>query len=140
MTTTLTPLGTTTADRVPTRLKLSALWTSVMFLYVYVDIFSLYTPGTIDGIRAGRVWEFDISQTWALSALALMTIPSLMISLTLTLRSSAARWTNLIVAGLLTVVSLGNLMGETWVFYWLGAALETALLVAVMGYAWRWQR
>jgi hypothetical protein len=125
---------------VPRRLKLSALWVATMFLYVYVDMFSLYTPGTIDEIRAGRVWEFTISQTWALGALVLMAIPSLMIALTLTLPKRAARWTNLIVAALLVVVSVGNAVGESWSFYWLGAALETALLVAVIRIGWRWQR
>lgn len=54
---------------VPVRLKLSAMWASVMFLYVYVDVFGFYQPGTIDGILAGRVWEFDITQGWALGAL-----------------------------------------------------------------------
>lgn len=124
---------------VPTRLKLSALWVATMFLYVYVDIFWLLTPGTIDEIRAGRVWEFAISPTWALGALVLMAIPSLMIALTLTLPKRAARWTNLIVAGLMTLVSIGNAVGESWSFYWLGAALETALLVAVTRIGWRWQ-
>lgn len=138
MTNTLTS-ATSTRDEVPPRLKLSALWASTMFLYIYVDIFHLYKPGIIDEIRAGRVWEFDISQTWAFSALVLMAIPSLMVSLTLTLRSSAARWANIVMASLFTVVSIFNLVGETWGFYWLGAILETALLVAVVRYAWRWR-
>ncbi|MEX1093997.1 MAG: hypothetical protein WEF28_12720 [Acidimicrobiia bacterium] len=33
--------------RIPVRLKLSALWASVMLLYVYDDIFGLCKPGTI---------------------------------------------------------------------------------------------
>ena len=52
---------------VPVRTKLSALWASVMFLYVYVDIFSLYAPGTIDEILVGRVWEFDMIIRYAVS-------------------------------------------------------------------------
>jgi hypothetical protein len=48
--------------QVPVRLKLSALWVTVMFLYVYVDIFGFYKPGTIEDILAGRVSEFDITQ------------------------------------------------------------------------------
>ena len=49
-----------------------------------------------------------------------------MVALTLTLRSSAARRSNLVVTRLFTVISIGDVLGETWSFYWLGAALERA--------------
>lgn len=127
------------AGPVPLRLTLSALWASVMFLYVYVDIIGFYKPGTIEGILAGRVWTFDISQGWALGALGLMTIPSLMVVLSLTLPARAARWTNLVVAALYIPVSIGNVLGETWAYYyWLGAAVETALLLMIIRHSWTW--
>lgn len=123
---------------VPFRLKLSALWATLMFLYVYVDIFSFYKPGTIDDILVGRVWEFDISQGWALGALILMTIPSLMIFLSLVLPAAATRRANLVVGSLFVPVTIGNAVGETWAYYWLGSAVETALLLLVLRYAWTW--
>jgi Family of unknown function (DUF6326) len=127
--------------RVPVRLKLSALWASVMFLYVYVDVLAFFKPGTIDEILAGRVWEFDITQGWALGALVLMTIPSLMVALSLTLSARAARWTNLVVGSLFVLVSLFNVVGETWwAFYWFGAAVETVLLLVIVRSAWAWPR
>lgn len=124
--------------QVPVRLKLSALWVSVMFLYVYVDIFSFYKPGTIDDILVGRVWQFDITQGWALSALALMTVPSLMVVLSLALPSQAARWANVVVASLYVLVSIFNIVGETWTYLWLGMAIESLLLLFVVRYAWTW--
>ena len=124
---------------VPVRMKLSALWVSAMFLYVYVDIFALYKPGTIDDILVGRVWEFDISQGWALGALALMTIPSLMVILSLTLPPRSARWTNIVIASLFALVSIGNAIGETWAFYWFGSAVEVGLLLLITRYAWTWK-
>ena len=30
---------------VPVRAKLAAAWTSLMFLYIYLDYFALYKPG-----------------------------------------------------------------------------------------------
>ena len=125
---------------IPVRLKLAALWVSVMFLYVYVDIFGFYKPGTIDDILVGRVWEFDITQAWALGALVLMAIPILMVFLSLALPARAARWTNLIVASLYVLVSIGSAVGETWAYYWLGSVLEAALLLLIVGYAWKWSR
>jgi hypothetical protein len=122
------------------RLKLSALWVSVMFLYVYVDIFSFYVPGTIDDILIGRVWEFDITQGWALGALALMAIPSLMVFLSLALPVVAARRANLVVATVYMLVSIGNAVGETWAFIWLGSAVEVGLLLLLLRNAWTWPR
>ena len=126
--------------QVPVRLKLSALWVSAMFLYVYVDIFAFYKPGTIDDIMVGRVWEFDITQRWALGALVLMTIPSLMVFLSLGLPARVARWANVVVASLFVLVSIGNAVGETWAFYWFGSAVEAALLLVIIRYAWTWPR
>jgi hypothetical protein len=50
--------------RVPVAVKLSALWASTMFMYVYVDILSFYEPGVVRDILRGKVWEFDITQAW----------------------------------------------------------------------------
>jgi len=126
---------------VPVRMKLSALWATVMFLYVYVDILAFFKPGTIDDILVGRVWEFDISQGWALGAMALMTIPALMVFLSLALPARLARWINVVVASLYVAVSIFNVVGETWIYYyWFGAILEAALLLLVVRYAWSWPR
>ena len=122
------------------RLKLSALWVSVMFLYLYVDVFAFYMPGTIDDILIGRVWEFDITQGWALGALALMAIPSLMVFLSLASPAVAARRANLVVATAYVLVSIGNVVGETWAFIWLGSAVEATVLLLVVRHAWTWPR
>ena len=57
---TSTPSGLSSPP-MPVPAKLAAAWTSFMFLYIYVDYFSLYKPGFLDQMRAGRVHEFDIS-------------------------------------------------------------------------------
>lgn len=125
---------------VPVRLRLAALWTSVMFLYVYVDILTLFKPGTVADILDGRVWEFDVSPTWALGAMVLMSIPSVMIALSLLLPARVARWSNIVVGILYVPVSAGNVLGETWSYFYVGAALEVALLLLVTRTAWAWPR
>jgi len=92
----------------PVQVKLAALWATLMFVYVYVDILSFYRPGVIDDILAGTVWKLEITQTWALGALGLMTIPILMVFLSLVLPAQANRMTSIIVASLYVVVSIGN--------------------------------
>jgi hypothetical protein len=125
---------------VPVAVKLSALWASTMFMYVYVDILSFYRPGVVRDILRGRVWDFDITQAWALGALALMTIPALMVFLSVGLRPAASRWANIVVGGIYIVVSLGNLAGESWAYLYFGAAIEVALLVTIIRHAWTWPR
>jgi hypothetical protein len=80
------------------------------------------------------------SHRHGLSALALMTIPALMVFLSVGLRPAASRWANIVVAGLYIVVSLGNLAGESWTYLYFGAAIEVALLVTIIWYAWNWPR
>lgn len=122
------------------KLKLAALWTSVILVYVYVDFIGFYEPGTIDDILAGIVFEFQITQTWALVALVLLTIPSLMIFLSLALPAKVNRWMNILVGLLYIVVSIGSAVGESWPYYIFGGAVEVTLLALVVWYAWKWPR
>ena len=128
-------------QRIPVQAKLAAAWTSLMFLYVYVDIVALYKPGVIDDILAGVVFEFDITQTWATTVLTLMSIPILMIVASMTLPARANRVTNLVVASIQIPYAAFNAVGESWTyFYGLGVALEVILLVLILRTAWTWPR
>jgi hypothetical protein len=84
--------------KVDVKLKLASIWTSFMFLYIYVDYFSLYMPSKIDEITKGRVFVFDITQGFIFTALFLATIPILMIFISLVLPAKINRLTNIIVA------------------------------------------
>lgn len=122
------------------QLKLATLWASFMFLYIYVDYFHLYMPGTLTDIQAGRVFEFDISPGFLMFALGSLTIPAVMIFLSVALPARINRWTNLIVAAVYIPYTLFNLVGEAWVHMYWGAAVEVLLLALVIGYAWKWPR
>lgn len=126
--------------KINVKLKLSALWVAVMLLFIYVDHFSLFKPGIIESIISGVVWKFEITQTWALSAMIMMMIPTLMIFLSLTLTAKVNRWINIIVGILYILIVIGNIIGETWAFYLLGSAVEVVLLLLVVWYAWKWPR
>ncbi|WP_329000818.1 DUF6326 family protein [Kribbella sp. NBC_00709] len=126
---------------IPVRAKLTAAWTSFMFLYAYVDILNFFTPGVIDDILNGKVFEFGLSQTFSTTALTLMAIPILMIVLSMTLPARVSRIANLVVASLYIPVTAFNALGESWLyFYGLGIALELILLALILRYAWTWPR
>ena len=128
------------------RAKLAAAWTSFMFLYAYVDIIAFFKPGVINDILAGKVWEFDVSQTLLTTFLALMAIPIFMVVLSMTLPARANRITNLIVASVQVPYTAFNVVGESWTYFYtgppfvLGLVLEVILLALILRYAWTWPR
>lgn len=122
------------------KLKLAALWTSFMFLYIYVDYFALYMPGKIDDILKGKVFVFEITQGFLLAALASVTIPALMIFLSVALSAKVNRWANISIAAVYIPYTLFNLAGEAWMHMVFGAVVEVVLLCLIIRYAWKWPR
>ena len=139
-----TAAGALREAQLPVQAKLAAAWTSLMFLYIYVDYLHLYKPGSIDEILVGVVHEFDTGPTFVALALTLMAIPSLMILLSTTLPARVNRATNLVVATLYIPASLYNVAGEeSWnysYFYGLSIGLEVLLLAFILRAAWTWPR
>ncbi|WP_432955935.1 DUF6326 family protein [Micromonospora haikouensis] len=141
-------IRTTTPDLldnppIPVQAKLAAAWTSFMFLYIYVDYYHLYKPGTIDDILVGVVFEFDISPALMTVFLALIAVPALMVMLSMTLPARANRTTNLVVASLYVPVTVFNAVGESWdwaPFYGLSIGIEMLLLAFILRSAWTWPR
>ncbi len=125
-------------QKVNVRVMLAALWTSFMFLYIYVDYFHLYMPGTLEDILSGKVFEFEISQAFLIAALVSVSIPALMIFLSVGLPAKISRWTNVIVATVFIPYTLFNLVGEAWPHMFYGAAVEVILLCIIIRYAWKW--
>lgn len=124
--------------------KLAAAWTSFMFLYVYVDILAFYKPGVVDDILVGVVWKFDITQTWATTALVLLAIPIFMVVLSMSLPARPSRIANLVAASVQVPFAAFNAvgqLGESWMyFYVVGVALELSVLAFILRSAWSWPR
>ena len=133
-------------DRHPasTRVRLAAAWTSLMFLYAYMDILTFYKPGVIEDILDGVVHEFAITQTFLVLALSLVAVPIAMVLLSTTLPARACRVTSIVVASIYVLPTAYNLDGETWTyfggFFGLGVALEVAVLAFIIRTAWTWPR
>jgi Family of unknown function (DUF6326) len=121
------------------RVKLSGLWASMLFVFVYVDLFSLYRADVRANLEAGDVGGFDIGQAFLFGTTAYIAIPSLMVFLVLVLRPSVSRVANLVLAPLYALTIIAGAVGE-WSYYVMGSALEVALLAAIAFYAWTWPR
>jgi len=126
--------------KVNVKLKLATLWAALMFLYIYVDYFHLYMPGQADDILKGKVFVFDITQGFLVAALVSMSIPALMIYLSVVLPAKTNRLTNIIIAVVYIPFTLSNLAGLTWTHMVFGAVVEVVILCLVIRYALKWPR
>lgn len=128
---------------IPVQARIAAAWTSLMFLYAYVDIYNFYKPGVVDGILAGLVFEFEVSAPLLTAFVALLAVPALMVMLSVSLPARVNRAANLVVASLYIPFTVFNAVGETgeWaVFYVVSIGIELALLAIILRSAWAWPR
>jgi hypothetical protein len=127
--------------KVPVRAKLSALWTSLMFCYVYGDYFEFYVPGKLQDMLQGKMGPVGpVSQGMLVATSIVMLVPSLMIFLSLVLPPAISRWLNVGVGLLYTLLVLSIMAEGAWAFYMLLAGVEGVLTSLVVWYAWRWPR
>ena len=124
--------------KIPVRMKLSALWVSMMLLYIYADILSLFRPGQVEEMLAGQMGPLPVTQGSLLTASILMMIPAVMVFLSLVLKPKAVRWANIILGALYTLINISNLIGETWVYYVSFGVVEIALTLLIMWQSWKW--
>jgi Family of unknown function (DUF6326) len=67
------------------RVKISALWASMLFVFAYVDLFSLYRSDVRADLEAGEIGGFTVNQAFLLGTTVYVVIPSLMVFLALVL-------------------------------------------------------
>ena len=126
--------------KVHLKLKLAALWASFMFFYLYIDYFHLFMPGALEDLLAGKAYVFEITQVFLLVVLVAVTIPAVMIFLSVALPAKINRCTNIMMATLYIPFSLFNLAGEAWMHMVFAAVVEVLLLCFIIFYAWKWPR
>ena len=126
--------------RINVKLRLAALWASLMFCYVYGDYFGLYVPGKLAGMIAGRMDPIGpVTQGVLLGTSAMMAVPALMVCLSLLLRASISCWVNLALGLVYAAIMLMTMPGA-WTFYLFFGVIEVALSLAIVWTAWRWPR
>ena len=125
--------------KVHVRFKLFALWSSVMFFYIYGDYFELYQPGKLQEILGAGMPFGAISQGALLGMSAVMIIPSLMPFLSLVLPAGANRWMNIVFGPVYSVIMMVVIRGG-WHYYVLFGLIEIALTVLIVWYAWTWPK
>ena len=127
--------------KVNIKIKLAALWTSVMFCYIYEDYFELYVPKKVERIISGE--NFLSSPMTLFAGALLLIIPALMIFLSIVLISKLSRLLNIIFGTLYTALMLwiaSNYSDKWLTFAVLFAIVESIITAIIVWYAWKWPR
>lgn len=127
----------TTDIKVNPRIIIAGLWISTFFIFAYVDIFSLMRADFLEQILAGQVAVFTVGQSFLFFTTLYVVIPSVMIFLSLVLPPKANRWANVIVGSVYILTIVAGCIGETWIYYLFGSAIEVLLLSALVWHAWK---
>ena len=127
--------------KVNIRIKLSALWTAIMFCYIYGDYFELYVPQKVDALLSG---QNNLDSPYKLfAATIILTIPAVMIFLSLVLKPKLTKWLNIGVGIFFTFFTLLvgiSSISEWRIFYVFLSFLESILTTIVAVYAWKWTK
>ena len=124
------------------KIKLFALWIALMFLFVYADLKAIYQTGTVEAIIKGEIIGMKINDFFLLSSAILMSIPAIMIFLTVILKPKLNRILNIIFPLLFIFVNIGTYFapGKVWYYYIYFTSLEYIICVLLIGIAWKWPR
>lgn len=125
---------------VNTKIKLSALWASVMSCYIYCDYFELYTPEKIKGMINGTTIFGSGDQNTLLGLSSVMLITSLMIGLSVLLPAMINRVLNLFVGLIMTLMLVFFAFAAGWYFYKMYAVIEALLTLSIVWLALKWPK
>ena len=120
------------------KLKISALWAAIMFCYLYGDYIEIYVPGVI--AQAMEVSKSNAIQLEYFAVALLMSIPSVMVFLTLVLKPKLNRWLNILIPALYIALLIAVNTETNWWFYLYLTVLEIIISLVTIWYAWNWPR
>lgn len=128
-------------SRIDVKLRLSAMWTTMVLIFAYVDIFSLYRADVLEAALDGRMatTAFVVNQNFLMATLGYILVPVLMITLSVVLRARVNRIVTIVVALVYALTIIASCIGETWGYYLAGSAVEIVLLLAIVATAVRWR-
>lgn len=127
--------------KVNIKLKLAALWTSLMFCYVYGDFFSLFVPGRIQRLIDGESGAGETTPVMLLLYAVLLALPALMIFFSVTLKARLNRLLNIIMGVFFTLVMILVVLtslSEWMIFYTFLGVIEIILTCTIVWQAIKW--
>ena len=120
------------------QIKLSALWVALTFIWQQGDALRLYSGDVIGG-EVDTEAMMSPEMLWMVSAIW-MTIPVVMLFLSLTLKYPVNRWANIIVGIFFVVLNLIGLPTYPWGYDKFLIIVGLVFNVLIVWYAWKWPK
>ena len=126
------------------RIRIMVLWIADVVALAAAFTLAMLEPGYLEGILSGNLEGMEISARVTLLAAFFWLVPLFMMYLSLVLGLSAARWLNIILGLLLSVLNLFDFIGQVSSMEAIGIA--RAIMVALMAiiplmiawHGWKW--
>ena len=120
-------------SKIDIKVRLSTLWILVMFNMIFADIFSII----VELINKDTLQiPGDVKTVMAIAAI-ITNIPIFMIFLSRILTPKINKTTNIIASILTLIYVIGG--GDYAPHYIIIASIETALLITIIIYSWKWK-
>ena len=116
------------------KIKLSALWVSLMLTYLLGDVLRIFSGDFV----AGEVEGMQATQGMYLGLAILLVIPAVMVFLSLALPYKVNRWANIILAILLFAVNLVGLPTYPSLYDKFLIIVGLVFNGLTVWYAWKW--
>jgi len=92
------------------KIKISVLWLFYAVAFLVVMTLGVFEPGVIEQVMVGEIEGMKIGPELLLLLAVLLLVPLVMAFLSLTLKDSTNRWTNIILGIVFTVFQLAELI------------------------------
>jgi len=124
--------------KINVKIKLSALWITLMFCYSYADVLGFYSPGNLAEILSGEIAGVPLTQEMLFAMAIMMALPILMVILSLILMPKVNRALNIIIGIFQIVILFATFLNTITAYYVVLAGIEFVCLVLVIWFAFKW--
>lgn len=127
-------------QKVPTKIKLSALWVTLVLSFVYGDLTGLYRIDAIKDIINGKIFVFDITQQFLLIISIYVLIPIVMVFLSLVIKPKISRTLSIVFGIFYALTSIGTVIGDEYAYYVLFMFFNLLVAGTIVRTAWKWPK
>ena len=125
------------------KFKLSALWGALMFMFIYADFISLMIPGRLMGLNDGTMGLGTTTPMKLVIVGVLMTIPALMVYLSLATSARVSKVLNILFGlayAVIMVLTVKASLSEWRTFYVMMGVTEILICLFIAWTAWSWPK
>jgi len=125
------------------KIKLSALWAALMFMFIYADFISLMIPGRVMGFNEGTMGLGTTTPIKLVFVAVLMSIPALMIYISLGQKAKLTKVLNILFGAFFAVIMILTVyssISEWRSFYILMGLVEIFICLYIVWQAWTWPK